>query len=182
MIARRLAVRALILVVPVIPTASGATDAPVKVEAEQPRVVANEAEHSILGRLKLVFDARFTNLGDAPVEIPDRISMKGVAGMFENGVDSRQSDGSWRTVNGGGDLMWIGEIVFPLCKVLGPKETLVVKGVWGPLVDSESNLRSLSPRATIRAYVVLPCKQRDGKVVSKIVKTDPFVLSIPPQP
>jgi hypothetical protein len=182
MIGRRLAVCSLFFVAALIPTASGATDDPIKVEAEQPRVVANEAANSILGRLKLVFDARFTNLGDAPVEIPDRLSIKGVAGISENGVDSQQSDGSWRTVNGGGDLMWIGHIVFPLCKVLSPKETLVVKGVWGPLVDSESNRRSLSPRATIRAYLVLPCKQRDGKVVSKIVKTDPFVLSIPPLP
>lgn len=182
MIDRWLAARTLFFAAALIPTVSGAVDDTLKIEAEQPRVVANRAEYSILGRLKLVFDARFTNLGDAPVEIPDRISMKGVAGMSENGVDSQQNDGSWRTVYGGGDVMWIGDIVFPSCKVLSPKETFVVKGVWGPLVDSESNLRSLSPRATIRVYLVLPCKQRDGKVVSKIVKTDPFVLSIPSLP
>src|SRR5690348_10108832 len=143
------AVRTLIFVAAVIPTASGATDDSLKVEAEEPRVEANEAANSILGRLKLVFDARFTNLGDAPVEVPDRISIKGVAGMSQNGVDSQQSDGTWRKVYGGGDLMWIGDTVFPVCKVLSPKETLVVKGAWGPLVDSESNLRSLSPRATM---------------------------------
>lgn len=176
------AVRALFFVAAVIPTVSGSPDDTFKVEAEQPRIVGHDTEHSILGRLTLVFDARFTNLGDAPVEVPDRISIKGVAGISENGVDSRQSDGSWKTVNHGGDLMWIGDIVFPVCKVLNPKETLVVKGVWGPLVDSESNLRGLSPRATIRADLVLPCKQRDGKVVSKIVKTNPFVLSIPSLP
>jgi hypothetical protein len=175
------AVRTLIFVAAVIPTASEATDDTLKAKAEQPRVVADETA-DILGRLKLVFDARFTNLGDAPVEIPDRISIRGVAGISENGVDSQQSDGSWRTVNNGGDVMWIGDIVFPLCKSLNPKETLVVKGVWGPLVDSESNLLSLSPRPTIRLYLVLPCKQRDGKVTSKTVRTDPFVVSIPPLP
>jgi hypothetical protein len=119
------AVRTLIFVAAVIPTASEATDDTLKVKAEQPRVVADETA-DILGRLKLVFDARFTNLGDAPVEIPDRISIRGVAGISENGVDSQQSDGSWRTVNNGGDVMWIGDIVFPLCKSLNPKETLVV--------------------------------------------------------
>ncbi len=180
MMSRGRAVCGIFFVAAVIPTL-GATDDTLKVKAEQPRVVADEAA-DILGRLKLVFDARFTNLGDAPVEIPDRISIRGVAGIFENGVEAQQSDGSWRTVYSGGDVMWIGDTVFPICQSLNPKETLVVKGVWGPLVDSESNLLSLSPRATIRLYLVLPCKQRDGKVTSKTVRTDPFVLSIPPTP
>jgi len=175
------AVHTLIFVAAVIPTASGATDDTLKVKAEQPRIVA-DGTADILGRLKLVFDARFTNLGDAPVEIPDRVSVVGVAGIFENGVEAQQSDGSWRTLYNGGDVMWIGNTVFPVCKSLNPKETLVVKGVWGPLVDSETNLRGLSPRATIRLYLVLACKQRDGKVTSKTVRTAPFVLSIPPLP
>jgi hypothetical protein len=181
MIDRLRVVRSLFFVAAVIPT-FGATDDALKVEVEQPRLAADKAQYSIVARLKLVLDAQFTNLADAPIEIPDRVSVVGVAGIFENGVESQQSDGSWRTVYSGGDVMWIGDTVFPICKSLNPKETLVVKGVWGPLVDSESNLRGLSPRATIRLYLVLPCKQRDGKVTSKTLRTDPFVLSIPPLP
>ena len=61
-----------------------------------------------------VFDARLTNQGDAPVEIPDRAETGGVAGIFQNGVESQQSDESWRTVEHGGDLLWKGDTVFPL--------------------------------------------------------------------
>jgi hypothetical protein len=165
-----------------ISSASAATDDAIQVEVERPRLAADKAQYSILARLKLVFDARFTNLADAPIEIPDRAAAGAVVGISENGVESQQSDGCWRTVNHGGDVMWIGDTVFPNCKSLNPKETLAVKGVAGPLVDSESNLRGLSPRATIRLYLVLPCKQRDGKLVLKTVRTDPFVLSIPPLP
>lgn len=183
MIDRVRAVRTLFFVASVIPTLSGATDDALKVEVERPRIVEDKAQHSILARLNLLFDARLTNLGDAPVEIPDRADLAvRMVGIFENGVESQQSDGSWRAVNNGGDVMWIGDTVFPMCKSLNPKESLVVKGVSGPLADSESNLRGLSPRATIRLYLVLPCKQRDGKVTSKTVRTDPFVLSIPPMP
>ncbi len=79
--------------------------------------------------------------------------------------------------------MWKGDTVFPACRSLNPKETLDVKGVSGPFVVFKSNLDGLSgTRATIRLYLLLPCKQRDGKVTVKIVTTDPFVLSIPPLP
>lgn len=182
MIDRMRAVFTLYFVAAMIPTLSAATDDALKVTVEEPRLVVDKAQYSILAGVKLVFDARFTNLADTPVEIPDRATAGGVAGIFENGVKSQQSDGSWRTVNNGGDLMWRGDTIFPPCKSLGPKETLVVKGVSGPLVDSKSNLRGLSPTATVRLYLVLPCKQRDGKVTSKTVPTDPFVLSIPPLP
>jgi hypothetical protein len=136
-----------------------------------------------MGGLNLVFDARLTNQGDAPVEIPDRAETGGVAGIFQNGVESQQSDESWRTVEHGGDLLWKGDTVFPRCKSLNPKETLDVKGVSGPFVVFKSNLDGLSgTRATIRLYLVLPCKQRDGKLVLQTVKTNPFVLSVPPLP
>ena len=84
-------------------------------------------------------------------------------------------------MNNGGDLIWKGGTVFPTCKSLNPKETLVVKGVSGPLVDSKSELGGLGPKATIRLYLILPCKRRDGMML-KTVQTDPFVLSIPPLP
>ena len=182
MIDRGCVVRTLFFVAAVIPALSGVTDDALKVEVVRPRVVADKAQYSILARLKLMLDAQFTNLADAPVEIPDRASVVGVAGIFENGVEAQQSDGSWRTMYSGGDVMWIGDTVFPMCKSLNPKENLVVKGVWGPLVDSKSNLDRLGTRATVRLYLVLTCKQQDGKRVLKTVKTNPFVLSIPPPP
>lgn len=182
MIGRGLAGYGLFAIAALIPCLSGATPDGLKIEVERPRLVVDKAQYSILARLKLVFDAQFTNLANAPVEIPDRVSVVGVAGIFENGVESRQSDANWRIAYSGGDVMWIGEIAFPRCKSLDPKETLVVKGAWGPLVDSESNLDRLGTRATIRLYLVLPCKRRDAKVVSEIARTNAFVLSIPPLP
>ena len=171
----------LLFVAAVTLTLSGATDDALKVEVERPRLVADKAEYPILAGINLVFDARFTNEADTPVEIPDRAdSAGGVVGIFENGVKSQQSDGSWRTEFSGGDLLWKGSTVFPDCKLLGPKETLNVKGVSGPLADSKSNLLRLGTKATIRLSLVLPCKQRDGNVVAKTVQTVPFVLSIPP--
>jgi hypothetical protein len=183
MIGRGLAACALFFIAALISTLSAATDDGVKVEVERPRLVADKAQGPILAGLNLVFDARFTNQGDAPIEIPDRAWTGGVAGISMHGVESQQSDESWRTVEGGGDLMWKGDTVFPGCKLLNPKETLDVKGVSGPFVVFKSNLYGLSgTRATIRLYLALPCKQRDGKVMLKTVKTDPFVLSIPPLP
>ena len=133
---------------------SAATNDGVRVEVEQPRLVPDTVLDPN-ARLNLVFDARFTNREEAPVELPDRVWVGDVAGISRNGLDSQQSDGSWRTVEGGGDLMWKADTVFPRCKLLNPKETSEVKGVSG---------------------------QRGGKKVLKTVQTNPFVLSIPPLP
>jgi hypothetical protein len=131
-----------------------------------------------------LFDARFTNQSKTPVDIPDLdASRGGVVGIELHGVESQQNDGSWRVVVPGGMLGWKIDTVFADCKSLGPNETAEVKRVSRPFVVFKSNLKGLEgPRATLRLYLVLPCKQRDGKVISKTVRTDPFVLSIPPLP
>jgi hypothetical protein len=184
MIGTRLSVCSLFVAAAVIFSLSAATDDSVKVEVEQPRLGSYKVQSpTINAGLKLTFDARFTNQGDAPVEVPDRVWAGNVAGISTHGVESQQSDGSWRTVEGGGDLIWKGDTVFPRCKLLNPKETLDVKGVSGPFVVFKSNLDRLSgTTATIRLYLLLPCTQRNGKQVLKTVKTNPFVLSIPPLP
>lgn len=181
MIGRGIAPWRLFVAVALISSASAATYDGLRVEVERPRLVADKAQNPILAGLNLVFDTRFTNQGDVPVEIPDHVWAEDVAGISIHGVDSQQSDGSWRSVERGGDLMWKGDTVFPRCKLLNPKETLDVKGVSGPFVVFKSNLDGLSgTRATIRLRLLLPCKQRDGNLAVKTVRTDPFVLSIPP--
>jgi hypothetical protein len=98
-------------------------------------------------------------------------------------MESQRSGGSWRTVEGGGDLIWNAEAAFPRCKLLNPKETLEVKGVFGPFVVFKSNLKGLwGTTATLRLSLLLPCTQRNGQQTLKIVKTNPFVISIPPEP
>jgi hypothetical protein len=182
MIGGRLAACSLFLTQVLISSASAATDDGLRVEVEQPRLVPDTALDPN-ARLNLVFDARFTNRGDAPVEVPDRVWVGDVAGISTHGLDSQQSDGSWRTVEGGGDLMWKPDTVFPRCKLLNTKETFEVKGVSGPFVVFKSNLKGLAgTTATLRLHLLLPCKQRDGKPVLKTARTEPFVLSIPPQP
>ena len=182
--ARALAVCSLFFMAAPIPSVSGAPDDAVRVEVEQPQLVVDNSpsQSPYLTGYKLAFDARFTNQGNALVEIPGSAATGGVAGISQNGVESQQSDGSWRTVENGGDLMWKGDTIFPMCKSLSPKAILAVKGLSGPFVVFKSNLRGLGPTATIRLYLVLPCKQQDGKVISKTVRTAPFVLSIPPLP
>jgi len=163
-------------------TVSAATDDAIRVEVERPRLFPDTVLDPS-ARLNLAFDARFTNQGDAPLEIPDRAATARVPGISKHGVEAQQSDGSWRTVEGGGDLMWKGDTVFPRCKLLNPKESLEAKGVSGPFVVFKSNLGGLwGTTATIRLHLLLTCKQRDGKLMSKIVKTNPFVLAIPPLP
>jgi hypothetical protein len=182
MIGRRLSACSLFFVSTLISSVSGATDDAVRVEVERPRLFPDTVLDPS-ARLNLAFDARFTNQGDASVEVPDRVWDGDVAGISRNGLDSQQSDGSWRTVEGGGDLMWKGNTVFPRCKLLNPKETFEVKGVSGPFVVFTSNLAGLwGTTATFRLHLLLPCTQRNGKQVLKTVKTDPFVLSIPPLP
>jgi hypothetical protein len=176
-------VECLCFVAALISTLSGTTNESVKVEVEQPRLDSYKVQSpTINAGLKLTFDARFTNQGDAPVEVPDRVWAGDVAGISTHGVESQQSDGSWRTVEGGGDLMWKGDTVFPRCKLLNPNETLEVKGISEPFVAFKSHLDGLwGTTATLRLSLLLPCTHRDGKQLLKVVKTNPFVLSIPPE-
>jgi len=180
MIDRLLAVCGLFLLASVISTNSAATVDEVRIEVERPQLVPDTVMDPN-ARLNLAFDARLTNHGGAPIEVPDRVWAGDVAGISTHGVESQDSDGNWRTVEGGGDLMLKGDTVFPRCKVLKPGETLEVKGISGPFVVFKSHLDRLSgTTATIRLHLLLPCTQRDGKQMLKIVKTNPFVLSIPP--
>ena len=182
MIGRGLAACSLFFVSAVISSVSAATDDAVRVEVERPRLFPDTFLDPS-ARLNLAFDLRFTNQGDAPVEVPDRVWDGGVAGISRHGLDSQQSDGSWRTVEGGGDLMWKADTVLPRCKVLNPKETFEVKGLSGPFVVFKSNLEGLwGTTATMRLHLLFLCTQRNGKQVVKTVKTNPFVLSIPPVP
>jgi hypothetical protein len=182
MIARGLAVCRLFFISASIATLSGENDDAIRVEVERPRLVVDTTTQSpYLTGSRLSFDARFTNSGDAPVEIPDRAATGRVAGIGQHGVESKQSDGSWKLVEDGGNLMWRGDTIFPTCKSLNPKETIEVKGVSGPFVVFKSNLKGLAgATATLRLDLVLPCKQRDGKLTLNSVKSDPFVLSVPP--
>jgi hypothetical protein len=160
-------------------TLSGGTDDAVQVEVERPRLVVDKAQSPLLTGFRLAFGARFTNQGDAPIEIPERAEAERVAGISQSGVESLQSDGMWRTVESGGDVLWKGDTVFPRCKSLNPKDSLDVKGISGPFVVFKSNLGWLGTTATIRLYLVLTCKRRDGNLLLKTVPTSPFVLSIP---
>jgi hypothetical protein len=181
---RRLAGCGLFFLAALISTVSAATDDGVRVEVERPRLGSYKVQSpTINAGLKLTFHARFTNQGDAPVEIPDRVWAGDLAGISTWGVESQQSDGSWRIVEGGGDLLWKGETVFPKCKLLNPKETLEVKEISEPFVVFKSHLDGLwGTTATLKLTLLLPCAQRDRKQVLKTVKTNPFVLSIPPLP
>lgn len=141
MIRRARVVGSLCIVAALISTLSGATDEAVKVEVLQPRLDSYKVQSPTVNPgLKLTFDARFTTRGDAPIEVPDRAWTEDVAGISKWGLESQQSDGSWRTVEGGGDLLWKGETVFPKCKLLSPKETLEVKEISGPFVAFKSHL------------------------------------------
>lgn len=182
MIERGLAVCTLSFVAALIPTLSAATDDAVRVEVERPQLVVDDTitQSPNLAGFKLSFDARFTNLSKTPVDIPDLDELRGgVVGITLNGVESQQSDGSWRFVVPGGTLLWKGDTVFADCKSLRPNETAEMKGVSDQLAIYKSNLGGLGPKATLRLTLVLSCKQQDAL---KTVKTNPFVLSIPSLP
>jgi hypothetical protein len=179
------AVGSFCFVAALISTLSGATDDAVQVEVERPHLVLDNSvtQSPYLASFKLAFDARFANQSKTPVDIPDLDGLRGGAvGIGWNGLESQQGDGSWRTVVPGGTLLWKGDTVFADCKSLGPKEIAEAKGVSGPLAVYKSNLGGLGPKATVRLYLELSCKQRDGNLVIKTVKTSPFVLSIPALP
>lgn len=174
MIDRGLAVCSLFFLAALTPTMSAATDDGVRVKVERPRLVPDTVLDPN-ARLNLAFDARFTNQGSAPVEVPARASAEDVAGISRNGLDSQQSDGSWRTVEGGGDLMWKVDAVFPRCRLLNPQETFEVKGVYGPFVVFKSNLKGLAgTTATLRLHLLLPCTQSNGKQVLKDRENEPI--------
>lgn len=181
MIGRGLAVRMLSLIAALISTLSAATDESVRVEVERPQLVVDNTftQSPNLVPFKLFFDARFTNQSKTPVDIPDLDELRGgVVGITWNGVESQQSDGSWRFLVPGGMLLWKGDTVFADCKSLGPKETAELKGASHRLTVDKSNLVGLGPKATLRLTFVLSCKHRDLRTV----QTSPFVLSIPPLP
>ena len=175
----------LCFVVALISTLLGATDDAVQVEVERPQLVVDGSltQSPNLAGFKLSFDARFANESTTPVDIPDFDKLPGGAvGITLNGVESQQSDGSWRFVVPSGNLLWKGDTVFADCKSLGPNKAAEVKGDRHVLTVYKSTLARLGPRATVRFYIELSCKQRDGNVVLKAVKTGPFVLAIPPLP
>jgi len=180
------AARTLVSFAALIPTLSAATDDAVRVAVERPQLVVDNTvtQSPNLAGFKLSFDARFTNQSKTPVDIPDLDKLRGgVVGIELHGAESQQSDGSWRVVVPAGMLAWKIDTVFADGKSLGPDETAELKGFSRPLVVFKSNLDGLpGTRATIRLYLELTCKQRDGKVISKTLRTDPFVLSIPPLP
>lgn len=167
-------------------TLSAATDDAVLVEVERPQLVVDNTitQSPNLAGFKLSFDARLTNQSKTQVDIPDLDELRdAVVGIELHGAESQQSDGTWRVVVPGGILAWKIDTVFSHCKSLGPDETAELKEFSRPLVVFRSNLNGLAgTRATIRVYLELTCRQREGKVVLKTVKTNPFVLSIPPMP
>jgi hypothetical protein len=182
MIGRGLAICSLFFITALISPVSAATDDAVQVEVERPQFVVdnNITRSPTLAGFKLSFDARFTNQSKTPVDIPDLEELRdGVVGIMLHGVESQQSDGSWRLVVLGGMLAWKIDTVFADCKSLGPNETVEVKGFSRRLAVYRGNLAGLGPKATLRLTFVLSCKQRD---MLRTVKTDPFVLSIPPLP
>ncbi len=186
MIGRGLGAFSLFFIAALIPTLSSATDESVRVEVERPQLAVDNTitQSPYLAGFKLSFDARFTNQSKTQVDIPNLDELRGgVVGIELHGAESQQSDGTWRVVVPGGTLAWKIDTVFADCKPLGPDETAGLKEFTRPLVVLKSNLNGLSgTRATIRLYLELTCKQREGKVVLKTVRTDPFVLSIPPLP
>jgi hypothetical protein len=179
------AVGKLCFVAALISTLSAATDDAVQVEVERQQLVLDDTltQSPYLAGVKLVFDARFANQSKDPVDIPDLNRLhSGVVGVTWNGVESQQSDGSWRTVVPAGNLLWKGDTVFADCRSLGPDETVEVKEVSRRLTVYKSNLAGLTPKATLRMNLELSCKQRDGNVILKAVKTTPFIISVPPLP
>jgi hypothetical protein len=185
MMRRGRVVRSLYILAALISTVSGAADEAVQVELGRPQLVldASLTRSPYLVGFKLSFDARFANQSKTPVDIPDLDQLRGaVAGIGLNGLESQQSDGSWRFIVPGGMLAWKGDTVFADCRSLGPNETAEVKGASHPLAVYKSNLGGLGPKATLRLTLILSCKRRDGEVALKYVLTNPFVLSIPPLP
>ena len=186
MIDRGLAVCSLFFIAGLISSIPAATDESIRVEVERPQLVVDDTstQSPNLVGFKLSFDARFTNQSKNQVDIPDLDELRGgVVGIELHGAESQQSDGTWRVVVPGGTLAWKIDTVFADCKSLGPEETAELKEFSRPLVVFKSNLNGLSgTSATIRLYLEFTCKQREGKVVLKTVKTHPFVLSIPSLP
>ena len=151
----------------------------VQVTVERPRLVVDRTGPPNLAGFTLVFDARFASQSDTPVEMPDRDGASvQTAGITQNGVESQQSDGSWRSLVNGGTLLWKGDTVFPDRKSLGAKETLELKGVSSRLVIYKSQLAELGVEPTLRLTLILSCKQRDGNVAVKSFVTSPFVLTM----
>jgi hypothetical protein len=182
---RRLAVCTLFFIGFLIPSLSVATDDAVKVAIEQPQLVLDNSVTQFPDSVgfKLSFDARFASESTNRVDLPDLSELRvGVVGITWNGVESQRSDGSWRFVVPSGNVRWKGDTVFANCKSLGPNETIDLKGVSHQLTVSKSNLAGLGLRATIRMYLELSCKQKDGNIVLNPVATIPFVVSIPPLP
>jgi hypothetical protein len=186
MIGRGLAICSLYSIVALVSTASAATGESVRVEVGRPQLVVDNTitQSPHLAGFKLSFDARFTNQSKTPVDIPDPDELRGgVVAIELHGAESQQSDGSWRVVVPGGTLAWKIDTVFADCKSLGPDETAELKEFSRPLVVFKSNLNGLlGTRATIRLYLEFTCQQREGKVLLKTVRTNPFVLSIPTLP
>jgi hypothetical protein len=179
------AVGGLYFVAALISTLSGATDDAVKVEVERPQLVLDNSvtPSPYLAFFKLLSDIQFTNQSKASIEIPDLGKLRsGVVGITFDGVEAQQSDGTWRFVVLPPNLVWKIDTVFADCRSLGPGETAEIKGYSHGLSVFKSNLSGLGSKATVRLTIELSCKQRDGNVVLKAVKTSPFVLSIPALP
>jgi hypothetical protein len=178
-IARNLALLVLLVVI-----GSPATAAEETIRVDVERVLAKpvRSQNPDVAKYGLQFDLRLTNGSQKSVNVPALDTADGeTTRIFLLDVQSKLPDGPWTNVI---QSSWygLGTEKYDLCKPLVPAATTEIGGLTSQLLLLKKQLASLGGASTVRFYVMMFCRQSDGKVVTTTLPTEGFSLRLPTPP
>ncbi len=158
-------------------------DQPIQVEASRPRLAAFDAGSSDVAGFELTIDLRLTNRSEEFTSIPDvRVDSNEATWITFDGVLSQRPDGTWGYVVNPGLPVYPENTRYASCTSLRPGATADFSGVKTRFAMLDKRRAGLGSKPNVRLNLVLLCRQPDGKVITKILATDPFVVSLPSRP
>jgi hypothetical protein len=164
-----------------LPAAQG--DDSIEAQVQQAQLVGDSEPTPGPVGFTLKYDVRFINRSEEPVSIPDPgTSPVSTSWITVQGVEYKQPDDSWKFIVSPGMLAWKGDTKFSPCRTLAPKQAQEFMSVSGPLVLYSGQLARLGSKPTVRAGLILICRQQDGSLFSTSMRTDPFTLLVPQRP
>jgi len=127
----------------------------------------------------LKYDVRFINRSEEPVSIPNPgTSPVSTSWITLQGLEYMQADGSWKFIVS----PFKADAKFSPCRTLPPKQAEEFRSMQDRLVLYDGQLPQLGQKPTVRAGLVLICRQQDGSLFSTSMRTDPFALLVPQRP
>lgn len=153
-------------------------DPPILAEIPRALVSPYRTDDQDLSGFKLNLDIRVTNRTERPVDLPKSRREGGrTTRVVVMGVQAKQPDGSWSYIV---QSSWYGSATdkFESCAVLKPGGVAEYKNVKSGLLLLKTQVAKLGHEPTMRFDLMTFCRQPDGSVLTKNVRTHEFKLRL----